>query len=102
VNSVLIETAESGRTIDALRLGEERSLRTHATISRWLQWERYTLRLRTRWFPLVETNYIIPVSAVLLMGSYLYHDNPIVGFFMHQFIYFGIVIIENASYFVGD
>lgn len=77
VNSVLIETAESGRTIDALRLGEERSLRTHATISRWLQWERYTLRLRTRWFPLVETNYIIPVSAVLLMGSYLYHDNKI-------------------------
>lgn len=77
VNSVLIETAESGRTIDALRLGEERSLRTHATISRWLQWERYTLRLRTRWFPLVETNYIIPVSAVLLMGSFLYHDNKI-------------------------
>ncbi|MSX85291.1 MAG: ATP-binding cassette domain-containing protein, partial [Actinobacteria bacterium] len=77
VNSVLIETAESGRTIDALRLGEERSLRTHATISRWLQWERYTLRLRTRWFPLVETNYIIPVSSVLLMGSYLYHDNRI-------------------------
>ena len=77
VNSVLIETAESGRTIDALRLGEERSLRTHATISRWLQWERYTLRLRTRWFPLVETNYIIPVSSVLLMGSYLYHDNKI-------------------------
>lgn len=77
VNSVLIETAESGRTIDALRLGEERSLRTHATISRWLQWERYTLRLRTRWFPLVETNYIIPVSTVLLMGSYLYHDNKI-------------------------
>ena len=34
--------------------------------------------------------------------SYLYHDNPIVAFFMHQFIYFGIVIIENSVYFVGQ
>jgi len=32
----------------------------------------------------------------------LYHDNPIVAFFMHQFIYFGIVIIENSVYFVGQ
>ncbi|NDI24580.1 MAG: ABC transporter ATP-binding protein, partial [Actinobacteria bacterium] len=71
-NSVLVETAESGRTIDALRLGSARVARTEASISRWIEWERYTLRLRSRWFPVVELNYILPVSAALLMGSYFY------------------------------
>ena len=72
VNSVLVESAESGRTIDALRLGTQRTARTDAAISRWVEWERYTLRLRTRWFPVVEINYILPVSAALLMGAYFY------------------------------
>lgn len=72
VNSVLVETAESGRTIDALRLGAARTARTDAAISRWVEWERYTLRLRSRWFPVVELNYILPVSAALLMGAYFY------------------------------
>jgi ABC-type multidrug transport system fused ATPase/permease subunit len=75
VNSVLVESAESGRTIDALRLGEQRTARTDAAISRWVEWERYTLRLRTRWFPVVEINYILPVSAALLMGAYFYDRN---------------------------
>jgi ABC-type multidrug transport system fused ATPase/permease subunit len=73
VNSVLVETAESGRTIDALRLGELRTARTDASISRWVEWERYTLRLRSRWFPVVEINYILPVSAALMMGAYFYN-----------------------------
>jgi ABC-type multidrug transport system fused ATPase/permease subunit len=75
VNSVLVESAESGRTIDALRLGEQRTARTDAAIGRWVEWERYTLRLRTRWFPVVEINYILPVSAALLMGAYFYDRN---------------------------
>lgn len=42
-------------------------------------------------------------SADIHFGeSYLYHDNPITAFVMHQFIYFGIVIIENSVYFVGQ
>ncbi len=73
VNSVLVETAESGRTIDALRLAEQRTKRTDASISRWVEWERYTLRLRSRWFPVVEINYILPVSAALMMGAYFYN-----------------------------
>ncbi|MFM7491471.1 MAG: ABC transporter ATP-binding protein [Actinomycetota bacterium] len=72
VNSVLVESAESGRTIDALQLGPQRTARTDSAISRWVEWERYTLRLRTRWFPVVEINYILPVSAALLMGAYFY------------------------------
>jgi len=34
--------------------------------------------------------------------SYLYHDNKIVAFVMHQFVYFGIIIVENSAYFAGD
>ena len=52
-----------------------------------------------------EHGYLDPVvySADIHFGeSYLYHDNPITAFVMHQFIYFGIVIIENSVYFVGQ
>jgi hypothetical protein len=52
-----------------------------------------------------EHGYLDPIvySADIHFGeSYLYHDNPITAFIMHQFIYFGIVIIENSVYFVGQ
>ena len=52
-----------------------------------------------------EHGYLDPVvyNADIHFGeSYLYHDNPITEFVMHQFIYFGIVIIENSVYFVGQ
>ena len=52
-----------------------------------------------------EHGYLDPIvySADIHFGeSYLYHDNPITAFVMHQFIYFGIVIIENSVYFVGQ
>lgn len=34
--------------------------------------------------------------------SYLYHDNTWVAIFMHQVVQFGLVIIENSVYFVGE
>lgn len=76
-NSVLVETAESGRTIDALQLGTKRIARTEAAISRWIEWERYTLGIRSRWFPVVEINYIIPVAATLLLGASFYSDGKV-------------------------
>lgn len=72
VNSVLVETADSGRTIDALRLGNDRNERTHAASTRWLEWERYTLNLRVRWFPTIEVNYVLPVALVLTFGAIFY------------------------------
>ena len=33
--------------------------------------ERYTLRLRTMWYPFTETAYVIPVVAALLVGGLL-------------------------------
>ena len=76
-NSVLVETAESGRTIEALQLESARIARTEAAIARWVEWERYTLRLRTRWFPIVELNYIIPVSATLFFGWIFYSHGSV-------------------------
>ena len=52
-----------------------------------------------------ENGYLDPVvyDADIQFGeSYLYHDNPVEAFFMHQIVYFGIVIIENSVYFVGQ
>lgn len=33
--------------------------------------------------------------------SYLHHDNVILGFFMHQTIYYVMVIVENSSWWAG-
>jgi hypothetical protein len=52
-----------------------------------------------------ENGYLDPVvydCDIKFGKSYLYHENAIVGFVMHQFVYFAIVIIENSVYFVGD
>jgi ABC-type multidrug transport system fused ATPase/permease subunit len=73
MNSILVESAESGRTIDALRLGEDRIERSDSALGRWVEWERYTLRLRTGWFPYVEFSYIVPIGVVLLVGAHYYN-----------------------------
>jgi ABC-type multidrug transport system fused ATPase/permease subunit len=77
VNSVLVETAEGGRTIEALRLGDDRLTRTRSAIGRWVQWEQYTMRLRSRWFPAVSFSYIAPLAVVLLIGASLYNRGEI-------------------------
>ncbi|MBM3691466.1 MAG: ABC transporter ATP-binding protein [Actinobacteria bacterium] len=77
VNSVLVETAEGGRTIEALQLGDDRLIRTRSAIGRWLQWERYTMRLRSRWFPAVSFSYIAPLAAVLPIGASMYQNGQI-------------------------
>lgn len=77
VNSVLVETAEGGRTIEALQLGDDRLIRTRSAIGRWLQWEQYTMRLRSRWFPAVSFSYIAPLAVVLLIGAQMYQAGQI-------------------------
>jgi hypothetical protein len=55
-------------------------------------------------FVLGEDGYLDPVvnNAFVKFGeTYLYHDNLIVAFFMHQWVKYEIIIVENAIYFVG-
>ena len=52
-----------------------------------------------------ENGYIDPIvydCDIKFGETYLYHENKLLAFAMHQFVYFGIVIIENTVYFIGD
>jgi ABC-type multidrug transport system fused ATPase/permease subunit len=69
VNTVLAETVDAGRTVEALRLGEERVRRTDRKIQEWIAWERYTLWLRTVWFPTVDATYALAVLGTLVLGG---------------------------------
>ncbi|MEV4567019.1 ABC transporter transmembrane domain-containing protein [Nonomuraea sp. NPDC049419] len=68
----LAETVEGARAVEALGLRERRRARTDADITRSFAAERYTLGLRTTWYPAVELGYVIPVVAALLVGGLFY------------------------------
>jgi len=69
VFATMTETVEGGRTIDALRLQEQRIRKGDSDIRRAFVAERYTLRLRTVWFPSIEAAYVVPIVACLLVGG---------------------------------
>ncbi|MFY1687904.1 ABC transporter ATP-binding protein [Plantactinospora sp. WMMB782] len=66
------ETVEGSRTTEALRQQARRRARTDADITRSYAAERYTLFLRTVYFPLAETGYVLPVVATLVCGGWFY------------------------------
>ncbi|HEV7934226.1 MAG TPA: ABC transporter ATP-binding protein [Actinomadura sp.] len=68
----LAETVNGARTADALGLAEDRRRRCDADIARTWAAERYTLGLRTLYFPAVEIGYVVPVAATLLAGGLFY------------------------------
>ncbi|MGN9784791.1 ABC transporter ATP-binding protein [Nonomuraea sp. ZG12] len=68
----LAETVEGARAIEALGLHQRRQERTDRDIAGSFAAERYTLRLRTVWFPTIELGYVIPVVSTLLVGG-LFH-----------------------------
>lgn len=69
--STITETVEGARTIDALRLAARRRRRLDDDVREAFDAERYTLRLRTVLFPLVDTSFLLPVLSVLVWGAYL-------------------------------
>jgi ABC-type multidrug transport system fused ATPase/permease subunit len=77
VNGTITETIDAGRTIEAYRLGPARVERADHAIKRWLSWERYTLYLRSVFFPAVETAYVLPIAAVLALGGILYANGTV-------------------------
>ncbi|WP_433300724.1 ABC transporter ATP-binding protein [Actinoplanes sp. CA-030573] len=72
VTDGLAETVDGARTVDALRRRRDRVKRTDHDLHRTWLMEKYTLFLRTVWFPTVEVGYVLPVVATLLVGGLLY------------------------------
>jgi ABC-type multidrug transport system fused ATPase/permease subunit len=72
INATLTETVEGARTVEALGLGPERIRAIDADVKDSYDAERYTLYLRTVFFPSMELSYLIPTVATLLLGGYLY------------------------------
>jgi ABC-type multidrug transport system fused ATPase/permease subunit len=70
-NGALAETVEGARTVEAMSLATRRTARIEAEMSHAYDAERYTLRLRTWWFPTMELAYALPVAASLLWGGWL-------------------------------
>ncbi|HEX5740614.1 MAG TPA: ABC transporter ATP-binding protein, partial [Pilimelia sp.] len=66
------ETVEGARTVEALRLAAHRRRRTDADLRRSYRAERYTLYLRTVYFPVAEVCYVLPTVLVLLCGGWMY------------------------------
>ena len=71
LNGTVTETVDGARTVDALGLGDERRRRVDADLRGCYRAERYTLWLRSVWFPSVEFCYVLPVAAALLWGGWL-------------------------------
>ena len=65
------ETVDGGRTVEALGLAGERARRIDANLADAYRSERFTLRLRTIWFPTVDIAYVLPVVAALGWGGWL-------------------------------
>jgi ABC-type multidrug transport system fused ATPase/permease subunit len=70
----LAETVEGARTVEALGLADVRAARTDRDVAASYRAERYTLFLRTVWFPVTELGYVVPVVATLLLGGWFALD----------------------------
>ncbi|MFC9689778.1 ABC transporter ATP-binding protein [Kribbella sp. NPDC056951] len=72
MTSSLAETVEGARTVEALQRYDDRVRRGDDDVRGSYNAERYTLRLRTVWFPAVEVGYLIPIVGTLLFGGWLH------------------------------
>nr|WP_246283821.1 ABC transporter ATP-binding protein [Nocardioides perillae] len=72
INATLTETVEGARTVEALGLGRERVRAVDVEVADSFDAERYTLRLRTVFFPSMEISYLLPTVATLLLGGWLH------------------------------
>jgi len=77
INATLTETVEGARTVEALGLAPERVRTIDADVSASYRAERYTLYLRTVFFPAMEVAYLLPTVATLLFGGWLYTQGSV-------------------------
>ncbi len=80
INATLAETADGARTVESLGLERRQLARVDADISESYHAERYTLYLRSMWFPSVEVGYLVPTVVTLLFGGWLHvHGHASLG-----------------------
>jgi ABC-type multidrug transport system fused ATPase/permease subunit len=72
INEGLAATVDGAATVEALGLGPRRHARADADCARSYAAERYTLFLRTVWYPLLEIGFLLPVVAMLGAGGWAY------------------------------
>lgn len=77
INATLTETVEGARTVEALGAGDERVRAIDDDIAESYRAERYTLYLRTVFFPNMEISYLVPTVATLLFGGWLYTQGQV-------------------------
>jgi ATP-binding cassette subfamily C protein len=83
VTDALAATSEGARTVEALRLTDERIAHGTERVGRLWRAKLRTLALRTVVFPVVESSYALPIGTVLLAG----------GFFLpHHWVTLGQVV----------
>jgi ATP-binding cassette subfamily C protein len=70
LTEALTTTAEGARTVEALRLADDRIAHGNARIGRVWATKRATLGLRTVLFPVVEASYAVPIALTLLAGGF--------------------------------
>ncbi|MBG0833477.1 ABC transporter ATP-binding protein [Planomonospora sp. ID67723] len=73
----LAETVNGARAVEALGLQERRHRRTDDDIARSWAAERYTLGLRTVWFPAVDFSFVLPVAVALVVGGLFYIEGRV-------------------------
>jgi ABC-type multidrug transport system fused ATPase/permease subunit len=72
VNEGLAATVDGAGTVEALGLGPRRHARADADCARSYQAERYTMFLRTVWYPVLEVGFLLPVVAMVGFGGWAY------------------------------
>jgi ATP-binding cassette subfamily C protein len=70
LTETLTTTAEGARTVEALRLTDDRIVHGAERIGRVWATRRATLALRTVFYTVVEASYPLPIAAVLLVGGF--------------------------------
>jgi ABC-type multidrug transport system fused ATPase/permease subunit len=69
LTDALTTIAEGARTVEALRLADQRIRHGTACIGEQWRTRRATLALRSVFYPVVEASYAVPIVAVLLVGG---------------------------------
>ncbi|WP_171170584.1 ABC transporter ATP-binding protein [Streptomyces sp. I05A-00742] len=69
VAASLTETVDAGRTVEAHGLGARRVALSDRRIQEWTRWERYTLWLRSVFYPVVNMTHALVIGSVLVIGG---------------------------------